>query len=184
VGKLPIIVEGPDGAGKTTLAQRIATEYEREYRRPPPALLSSTHGPADHLAEWWNGQLAMRPSSLGKGVYDRCFYISDPIYQQAQVERDLHIHPKELAQGIGRLWSIEPILIFCLPDFEVTLTNIRQDDRPQLKDVSAQALSKVWNMYWATYAWCAQALYDNVMLYDYTWEDSWENLSVRLESLT
>lgn len=181
MAEYPIIVEGPDGAGKTTLAQRLATHLDREYRRPPPEALSSTTGPASWLAEWWDGQLAMRPSALAHGVYDRCFYISDPIYQQAVVERDLLIAPHQLAHGIMRLWNAEPFIIFCLPDFDVILTNVRHSGRPQLEGVGAQELSKIWNAYWAYYAMWSQALFDNVMVYDYKEAASWARLTSMLK---
>ena len=176
VVELPIICEGPDGSGKTTLAKKIADEFDLEYRRPPAEALSSTVGPADWLAEWWDGQLAMRQSALGHGVYDRCFYISDPIYQQAQPWRDLLLDGEHLARGISRLWSVEPILIFCLPPFNVQLSNISQAGRDRLENVGNDQLLKIDNAYWAAYAIWSQALYDNVMLYDYTQEGSWERL--------
>lgn len=181
---VPIIIEGPDGAGKTTLAEQIAEKYERWYRRPPSALLSSTHGPDTHLPDWWDEQLGLAPSKLAEGVYDRCFYISDPIYQQAQAHRELLVDGPHLVRGISRLWSVEPILIFCLPPFNVQLTNVQRADRDRLKDVGDEALLKIYNAYWSTYAWASQALYDNVMTHDYTEEGSWERLTARLQSLT
>jgi hypothetical protein len=179
VAESVIIVEGPDGSGKTTLAEQIASELDREYRRPPPEALDSTTGPASWLADWWEGQLALHPRALAHGVYDRTFYISDPIYQQAQPDRKLLVDGVHLARGISRLWSIEPVLIFCLPPIDVQLANVHAGGRERLAGVSDEQLVKINNAYWSTYAWCAQALYDNVMLYDYTEEGAWERLRSR-----
>src|SRR5438105_13425965 len=130
--KHPIIVEGPDGSGKTTLANKLSDVYDLMYRRPPAATLSSTHGPGDGLVEWWGSELGKTPSHLNHGVYDRCFFISDPIYQQAQSDRPLLLSGHELVRGIMRLWNVEPIIIFCLPPFEVQLANVKRDERERL----------------------------------------------------
>jgi deoxyadenosine/deoxycytidine kinase len=172
----PIIVEGPDGAGKTTLAKRVAEHYQLEYRRPPDSVLSSSSGPlSGELVEWWESQLARAPDELATTVYDRCFYISDPIYQQAVPDRDLMIHPHSLALGIMRLWNTEPYLIFCLPEFATILTNVRVAGRDHL-DITAEALSKIWNQYHAYHAMWSQSLYENVIKYNYEEEDAWDRL--------
>jgi len=175
-----IIVEGPDGSGKTHLAQQLAATFDLEYRRPPAEALSSTTGPADWLPEWWNGQLALNPTALATGVYDRCFYISDPIYQLAQVDRDLLLDGPALRRGISHLWTIEPYLIFCLPPFNVQLANVHQMDRDKLEGVSDKALEKINNAYWAAAEMWWQALGGDVMTYDYTKENAWELLRSNL----
>jgi hypothetical protein len=177
-----MIVEGPDGAGKTTLAKKLAEFYGLEYRRPPEEVLSSTHGPQEGLAEWWDEQLARPPSDLAVAVYDRCFYISDPIYQQAIPSRLLSIDSPDLARGIMRLWNVEPYLIFCLPPWSNQLANVMRHDRDRLLGVTAEALLKINNAYWAYWAMWSQSLYDNVAKYDYTEEDSWSRLIDYLEA--
>lgn len=183
MARYPIIIEGPDGAGKTTLAEKLCDRLGRQYTRPPEELLSSETGPTAGLPQWWDEQLAMGDRALAHRVFDRCFYISDPIYQMAQSERELLVSFQALASGIMRLWNVEPIIIFCLPDFGITLTNVRQENRPQLRGVSAEVLSKVYNMYWATYALWSNALYDNIMSYDYTEDAEWDILMDKLLSV-
>jgi deoxyadenosine/deoxycytidine kinase len=171
----PIIIEGPDGAGKTTLATRVAEHLGMEYRRAPADLLSSSLGPSAGLADWWDEQLALPPVELATIVYDRCFYISDPIYQQAQPARELMIPPSKLAHGIMRLWNVEPHLIFCMPDFAIMLSNVRQAGRDHL-DITAEELSKVWNQYWAYYAMWANSIFERTWKYDYEEEGAWDRL--------
>ena len=175
-----IIIEGPDGSGKTQLATDLCEEFSREYRRPPAEALSSTTGPADWLPEWWNGQLALNPSALARGVYDRCFYISDPIYQQAQANRPLLIEGKALARGLANLWTVEPIIVFCLPPFEVQLANVKQSGRERLDGVDDKDLEKINNAYWAYSELWFQALGGDVMRYDYTEANAWSNLLANL----
>ena len=178
----PIIIEGPDGAGKTTLAKRVAEHYGLEYRRPPLDLLSSSEGPRVGLAEWWDAELARAPSDLATTVYDRCFYISDPIYQQAQPHRELILSPHSLAQGIMKLWNVEPYIIFCLTDFNAVLRNVRQAGRSHL-DITAEELCKVWNQYWAYYAMWQSSLFEQVRKYDYEEEGAWDRLVDHFEAV-
>ena len=179
----PIIVEGPDGAGKTTLAKRVAQHYDLEYRRPPAETLSSTHGPGEGLVEWWDEQLARAPSELATTVYDRCFYISDPIYQQAVPSRLLLVESYDLSRGINKLWNLEPYIIFCLPPWETQLINVMDHERDRLLGVSAEALLKISNQYHAYYAMWNLSLYENVVKFDYTEEDAWERLIDHLEAV-
>jgi len=181
---IPMIVEGPDGAGKTYLAEKLADHYGLEYCRPPAELLTSTHGPADGLVEWWDGQLAQTPSDLSMKIYDRCFYISDPIYQLAVPQRKLFVPSDELVRGISRLWNVEPFLIFCLPPWDVQLGNVMNPARERLLGVDVETLLKVNNAYWSAYAMWSQALYDNVLKYDYTEESAWDTLIDHLEAVT
>lgn len=177
----PIIVEGPDGSGKTTLAKKLSDLYGLEYSRPPEAVLSSTKGPGGiALVDWWNNELAS--DGLSKKVYDRCFFISDPIYQQAQASRDLLIDGPQLVRGIMKLWNVEPIIIFCLPPWEVQIANVRQKDRGRLEGVGDNALLKISNAYWAYYAMWSNGLFENIRLYNYTDENSWGYLEKYLET--
>lgn len=172
-----IIIEGPDGSGKTTLAHALCEQLDREYRRPPPEVLDSAMGPqGDGLPTWWDSELSMLPSYHKQYIYDRCFYISDPIYQMAQPERKLLVPGDRLMRGTHKLWAIEPIIIFCLPDFEVQLSNVRQESRPRLAGVSDRALEKISNAYWSFYSLWDQALFGNVRRYNYKYRNEFELL--------
>src|SRR5215472_10794451 len=97
-----LIVEGPDGGGKTTLAHAIADAYDLTYMRPPPELLSSSlgPGPGSGLHEWWVEQMRLPEKEHTRNVYDRCFFISEAIYQMAQVDRDLIVEGHDIWRGI------------------------------------------------------------------------------------
>jgi hypothetical protein len=163
-----IICEGPDGGGKTTLAKAIAEAYELEYMRPPPELLSSTTGPGTGLHEWWVEQLRLPEKEHRRKVYDRCFFISEAIYQLAQVDRDLIVGGHEIWRGIADLWTVGPVVIFCQPPMEVQYSNVIQDGRESLAGLNNRHLEKINFMYWAHYALWQNALFAQVVQYDYT----------------
>ena len=81
-----IIVEGPDGTGKTTLARLISRVLGYDYIKSPGTLpvLSSAAAviEADPIHKermfWFN---ALCP--IERIVMDRCYYISEPIYGRA-----------------------------------------------------------------------------------------------------
>lgn len=165
----PIIVEGPDGSGKTMLAKKLCLDHHKKYRRPSEEILSSSTGPSSSgLFEWWDSELAESYEYLRKGIYDRCTYISDPIYQQAQPKRPLLVSGEHLASGQMTLWNVEPIIIFCLPPFNVQLGNVKASGRDRLEGVDDHQLEKISNAYWACYGMWKNSLFESVILYDYS----------------
>jgi hypothetical protein len=163
-----LIVEGPDGGGKTTLAKAIADAYDLEYTRPLEQLLSSSTGPGPGLFEWWKDQLRLPPAEHKARVYDRCFFISEAIYQMAQVQRDLIVDGHELWRGISDLWTLGPNLIFCQPPMDVQYSNVVQDGRQSLEGLNNRHLEKINFMYWAFYGMWQNSLFAQVVQYDYT----------------
>jgi hypothetical protein len=163
-----LICEGPDGAGKTTLAKYLAEQLGMEYRRPPEELLSSTAGPSPGLVDWWFDQLRLPSGKRNAGVYDRCFFISEPIYQMAQVQRELMITGHTLWRGIHDLWSVNARIVFCLPPEAVQYSNVIQDGRASLLGLNNRHLEKISFMYHAFYAMWENALFEHTLIYDYT----------------
>lgn len=156
-----IILEGPDGGGKTTLAKHISEHFNLPYMRHEG--VSSTHGPdGPAIIEWWDEQI----SSNKQAVYDRCFYISEPIYQLATPGRPLLAEPLVMIHGIMRLTNFTPLTIFCIPPWEAAIANVGQRDR--LEGVDDLALQKIHWAYHVSYALWSEALYHNVTHWDYT----------------
>jgi hypothetical protein len=167
-----IILEGPDGSGKTTLAGRIVEEFGMEYRRPPEALLSSTHGPAPDLVDWWRNELRRPGDERKAGVYDRTFWISEPIYQAVSARQPM-CTTEEVWRGIADLWAEDPILIFCMTDEAGMIENAYAAGRPRLASIDddSQKLRAVNFLYWSAYAIWQQAS-NRVYQYDYN-RDHW-----------
>lgn len=157
-----VIVEGPDGTGKTKLCEGLCEAYALKYTRY--AQLSSTSGPdGPAIADWWDLQIAeQRPDR----VYDRCFFISEIIYQLATPGRKLIVPAERMIDGITRLHTFDPLIIFCDIPWEAAIANIGQRDR--LAGVDDPQLEKIHWAYRSFYAMWSLGLFENVLTWDYT----------------
>src|SRR5690606_19728356 len=119
-----IIVEGPDGAGKTRLVLRLAQDL---HLTPERRVVDKDTNALTPLKQWVNDDLASWPR---KALYDRHRLISEPIY--APIVRG------SMNDGFeDRLWFtlsfeqfqlMRPIIIYCLPPFEEVKHNVFKDD--------------------------------------------------------
>lgn len=159
-----IVVEGPDGSGKTELCRYIAEEFGFEYRRAPS--LSSTTGPDEAAVEWFAEQL--QGDTGDNGVYDRVFIISEPIYQLATPGRPLLRDDKYMTMALRRFISQVDLLIFCLPPWETARQNLSNIGRDQLAGVDMLQLEKIHWAYGYQASMFARILYERVTLWDYT----------------
>jgi DNA polymerase III delta prime subunit len=165
-GRHPVvIIEGPDGCGKTTLAHRLERECGLEYARYPG--ISSSKGSTDTgVVLWW--KLQLDKAHENNRVYDRCFYISEQVYQMVMPERMLMLGGEAMIGGIADVWQVNPLIIFCLPPKEVFEKNTFQVGRPQLLGVDERLMRKTYWQYWCMYGLWSNCLYDNVRRHDYT----------------
>ena len=139
-----LILEGPDGGGKTTLGKQLQGYV---YTRPPEVLLSSTSGPSAGLAEWWESQVWSPVSSTDHLVYDRTTFISDPIYAPIW-NRKLIRSAATVAHYLHVLKNRGNVrIIFCLPPLATILENNAKDKEP-LKGTNKLKLELLWNLYW------------------------------------
>lgn len=170
-----IVLEGPDGGGKTTLAHKLCDEFGLEYRRPPEELLSSITGPSPGLSEWWQAQLRAPQKVRRQGVYDRCFWISEPIYAAVGGRQPL-ANGEDLQRGINDLWAEGPLLIFCMTNEATMLENAFMAGRPRLADISddLKKMRSINFLYWAFFSVWGQAL-DHTFHWDYNL-DKWADV--------
>jgi hypothetical protein len=144
-GEIVIIVEGPDGSGKTTLCKKLCEDLDLEYMRYSG--LSSETGPDGlGIVDWWDSHLEKGTDA----VFDRCFYISELLYQLVTPGRDLIAEPQKMLAGIHELWLENPVMIFCLTDWETEEPII--SSRAGLKGVTMSSMEKVSWAYWSMYA--------------------------------
>lgn len=134
-----LVVEGPDGSGKTTLAKKISEEFGIEYRRAPT--LSSTDGADYSVYQWFREEINANDTA----VYDRCFAVSELIYQLATPHRKLIITPKGMRDMMTDMWIKQVHWIFCLPAWEVSKPII-QSQPEKLRGVDENQLEKI---HWA-----------------------------------
>lgn len=118
-----IIVEGPDGAGKSTLV--TALEEEFNMKREPRAVGADTVAllPTDeYVARELN-------RGFGRRLYDRFALISSPMYMMTPQPTfsGLMKDPQWLADRWQQFRQIRPVIIICLPPFETVRANLEGD---------------------------------------------------------
>lgn len=142
-----IILEGPDCSGKTGLAHSIAEEFDVVYRRPPS--LDSVKGVDEGVHRWWAQQFLGTQKYMDVGVYDRCFYISEPIYSSV-MGRPPICTTLHMGDGIAKMRNfVRPLVIFCLPPWSKILSV--DEERPQLEGMDAAKEHQIYWLYWAFY---------------------------------
>jgi hypothetical protein len=160
-----IVIEGPDGSGKTTLAEELAEEFKLSYTRAPH--LSSEHGPtSDMIVDWWEKQF--RKTTHQRKIYDRSFYISEPIYQMAQPDRALIADNKRYDKGFFKLTNTVDLLIFCHPPWPVARQVLEDTNRLALEGVNVHMLEKIHWLYGVMISHWMEILFERVTIYDYT----------------
>lgn len=119
-----IIVEGPDGAGKSTLVTRLAKELKLPVA--DKVVASDTTALTD-LAEW-------TVANVNKGfqpmIFDRHRLISEPIYGPILKPRqDEHFGDMSwLSQQLWMFYALKPIIIYALPDIRTVRENVMRED--------------------------------------------------------
>lgn len=119
-----IIVEGPDGSGKTTLVERLA----REIRLPVASkVVASDTQPIVNIRDWTE-------TNVHKGfqpvIFDRHRLISEPIYGPAMRRRqDAEFYDLTwLSDMMWHFYNAKPIIVYCLPDILTVRENVLRED--------------------------------------------------------
>jgi len=111
-----IIVEGPDGGGKTTLARNLSETLDIDIL--PKAVGADTQARVD-LREWTDQHVAW-----DWHIYDRHNLISDPIYSIILDRSKPDIYdPEWLMSAMMKFYEARPIIIYCIPPLPVVTKN-------------------------------------------------------------
>ena len=155
-----LIIEGPDGSGKTTLITEI--EKRLSVTREPRAVTSSAVAKRE-LGSFITEEVA---KGFGKRVYDRFALVSSPFYCMLPnptfdgAFRD----PAWLEEAWIKFRQVSPLIIVCLPPLEVVIHNVMADDTSKVAQGDIETIYWLYHNFAAQYPWVAT-------VYDYTKND-------------
>ncbi len=118
-----LILEGPDGAGKTSLAQEFSDYFDLPIA---PKVVGSDTKPMVDIRDWTNNNLAAGWQDM---IFDRHRLISEPIYSVAMGgDRDYNFwEPAWLGAAIRQFQEIRPVVVWCITDFKEVNHNVLHD---------------------------------------------------------
>lgn len=131
-----IVLEGPDGGGKTTLMNHLQDVFGLHVAA---RFASSDEGPKDNLDQlvikdmvnYWDGSEVR--------LYDRHPFISEFIYGpiiRGKVKDGLD---RRNMLGYRAMFDMKALVILCVPPFEVAYRNVTQEkDFPQMPGVERE----------------------------------------------
>jgi hypothetical protein len=162
-----IIVEGPDGSGKTSLVKsmKAMTGLQQAMKAVTPEMKAQVH-----IEEYIENSLGITRREL---IYDRFALISGPIYGPffgMRPPNDLFKHPAKFYTWLQRLRIVEPVMVYCLPPWDTVAENLHKTIQPRHIDMH------VWEgIYWSYWAKAHQDMADPCFptyIYDYTADKS------------
>lgn len=153
---MSIILEGPDGSGKTSLFNKLNAHFVLE---PVARFSTSEGGSLPNIAERTLHD-SLRVDVSKRHIYDRHPIISEPIYRRVLQDRplDLWFSTSQFYQAQSAIVK-RSLIIVCLPDVTTGFKGAKRD--VQMPGVLENYLA-LWNEY--------SSLLDfpHVLHYDYT----------------
>lgn len=165
-----IIVEGPDGAGKTTLVERLVREGH--FTHVEPRAVTASAEKIKPIGDYIQEEL---DRGFGWRLYDRFALISSPMYISLpnRTFSEQMLDMLWLRNAYYKFRLIDPVVIYCLPPFDVVMQNVALDESSKVMHEQAE------NIYWSYHAFIARDdFHSSRMIYDYTNPDNH-----RIESL-
>lgn len=108
----PIVIEGPDGAGKSTLVRKVSEGLGRPF--------SHTGGATDGLDQLNRACRAQSVLMLSGEILDRCVFISDDIYKISMGQ--IPILPPAIL--VARFWTLNPVIVYCRLNSVATMKSL------------------------------------------------------------
>ena len=167
-----IIVEGPDGAGKTTLIRQLQNEFHLEVA---PRVVSKDTKDLVDLQNWVNNNL---DEGFQYKLFDRYRLISEFCYGPT-------LRPTQRPGFTDRMWvwnslrrlyeEVQPVIIYCLPKLEVIKSNLEGD---QDNTAVVDHIEQIYAAYLERSALDQLLLGGRVVIWDYTLDDIVERRSI------
>lgn len=164
-----VILEGPDGAGKSTLAQKLSADLRCQLIHHGPYKES---GPRDLAAKFMASQrAALGGESL---VLDRC-WLSEPIYAKHYRQSTSRIWPEHQRMLERAALRAKAVVVLCLPSLQTSLKAFLSGRDEMMQ--SADQLRRVYSGYSTEFE-------TNLPVIGYDWEnDAYEDLRHILEKI-
>jgi hypothetical protein len=151
-----IVVEGPDGSGKSTLVKKIAGTLDLPVAR---RVVTKQATAMRDLQTWVDDNLS---AGLKATVYDRHRLISEPIYGPVLRSR---MEPgfddwRWLMYRQQKFRTLKPLVIFCLPPLNIVRECVMEDDDNKV------VREHIDTIYWLYHN--AITLWDDALVFDWT----------------
>lgn len=158
-----IIVEGPDGSGKSSLVKKLCIDLsmpvaEKAVSGDQSDILDVQKYVDQHL-DW----------GFHRILFDRFALISEPIYSAAMrkiAPRNGWMDYQWLSQAHARMRAVAPLVVICLPPLDEVWKNCQRDEFNQRLFPEKQRIAAV---YWLYFNLAARN--PAYVLYDYTKDD-------------
>lgn len=156
-----IVVEGPDGAGKTTLITQLSELLDLPVA--PRVVTKETRAMVD-LQQWVDNNL---DAGFQRTIFDRHRLISEPIYGPIirQEQQPGFTDLGWLGPRIGRFYALKPVIIYCIPPWETVWANIKGD---MSNLVVRDRMQSIYSAYVNRAAIDHHVHRDNVFIWNYT----------------
>lgn len=119
-----LIVEGPDGAGKTTLIRRLSMDLKIPIA---PRVVGSDTQPLVDLAQWVEDNTS---KGFQRTLFDRHRLISESIYGPAtRAKQDPKFSDLGwLQEQMNLFYGCRPLIVYCMPPIEFIRENVIKAD--------------------------------------------------------
>lgn len=135
-----IILEGPDGGGKTTLLEQLSAHYTTIQVNERASTSGAQGGPVADLYEWAHRDVhSWRDADLR--FYDRHPFVSEYIYGPAVRG---HVDPRFFTTPLRRRVQHRALLVLCLPPLEAVRASVSAE-----RDMAGVAthIDTIWHLY-------------------------------------
>lgn len=174
-----IIIEGPDGSGKTTLINRLSKDLDIPIM---PRVVGTDTKPLDVDIKQW---VEDNTDGFKPVLYDRHRMISEGIYGPLFGRVSKEFEDEEwLQKMMDRFVKSDPILIFCSAPYVVAWDNIVDDEDNSIFKDNEAAFARIYFGYFELFhLFHDYEHFRRMTAFDYTADDSEEHYQDILEAI-